>query len=41
MLDNFTSLQANGKQGVVRNNHLPTRYLQTVFGDITVKVPKV
>ncbi|PCS21225.1 transposase [Candidatus Enterovibrio escicola] len=41
MLDNFISLQANGKQGVVRNGHLPERYLQTGLGDITVKVPKV
>ncbi|PCS23738.1 hypothetical protein [Candidatus Enterovibrio escicola] len=41
LLDNFTSLQANGKQGVVRNDHFPERYLQTGFGDINVKVPKI
>ena len=41
LLDNFASLQANGKQGVVRNGHLPERALQTGLGDITVKVPKV
>ncbi|WP_190319966.1 hypothetical protein [Candidatus Enterovibrio escicola] len=35
MLDNFTSLQANGKQEVVHNGHLPGRYLQTWLGDIT------
>nr|WP_263363831.1 hypothetical protein [Candidatus Enterovibrio escacola] len=28
-LDNFTSLQVNGKQGVVCNGHLPERHLQT------------
>ena len=41
LLDNFASLQANGKQAVVRNGHLPERTLQTGLGDITVKVPKV
>ncbi|WP_394349234.1 hypothetical protein [Candidatus Enterovibrio escicola] len=41
LLDNFTSLQANRKQGVVCSGHLPDRYLQTWFGDITIKVPKV
>lgn len=41
LLDNFASLQANGKQGVVRNGHLPERALQTGLGDIIVKVPKV
>ncbi|PCS22709.1 hypothetical protein [Candidatus Enterovibrio escicola] len=39
--NNFTSLQANGKQEVVCNGHLPERHLQTKLGDITVKVPKV
>ncbi len=41
LLDNFTSLQANGNQVVVRNGYLPERHLQTWFGDITVKVPKI
>ncbi|PCS22095.1 Mobile element protein (plasmid) [Candidatus Enterovibrio escicola] len=41
LLDNFTSLQANSKQGVVRNGHLPERHLQTGFVDVTVKVLKV
>ncbi len=41
MHNDFTSLQANGKQGVVCNGHLPERHLQTGFGDITVKVPKI
>ncbi|PCS22718.1 hypothetical protein [Candidatus Enterovibrio escicola] len=27
LLDNFISLQANGKQGVIHNGHLPERYL--------------
>ncbi|WP_263364460.1 hypothetical protein [Candidatus Enterovibrio escicola] len=41
MLDNITSLQANGKQGVVRNAHFSERHLQTWFGDIIIKVPIV
>ncbi|WP_150142716.1 hypothetical protein [Candidatus Enterovibrio escicola] len=46
LLDNvtshhITSLQTNGKQGVVHKGHLPERHLQIGFGDITVKVPKV
>ncbi|WP_146678981.1 hypothetical protein [Candidatus Enterovibrio escicola] len=41
MLNNFTSLQDNGKQGVVRNGHLPERHLQTEFSELTLKVPKV
>lgn len=41
LLAQFASLQADGKQAVVRNGHLPERTLQTGLGDITVKVPKV
>ena len=41
LLDEFSSLKVNGKQGVVRNGHLPERTLQTGLGDIPVKVPKV
>ncbi|WP_150141255.1 transposase [Candidatus Enterovibrio escicola] len=41
LLDTCTSLQANRKQGVVRNGHLPERHLETGFGAITIKVPKV
>ncbi len=41
LLEQFASLQADGKQAVVRNGHLPERTLQTGLGDITVKVPKV
>ncbi len=40
LLEQFASLQADGKQAVVRNGHLPERTLQTGLGDITVKVPK-
>lgn len=31
----------DGKAGVVRNGHLPTRQLQTGLGPVTVKIPKV
>ena len=41
LIDEFSSLKVNGKQGVVRNGHLPERTLQTGLGDIPVKVPKV
>ena len=41
LLEQFTSLQVEGKQAVVRNGYLPERTLQTGLGDITVKVPKV
>lgn len=41
LLAQFASLQADGKQAVVCNGHLPERTLQTGLGDITVKVPKV
>ncbi|WP_190319326.1 hypothetical protein [Candidatus Enterovibrio escicola] len=41
LLDNSTSLQANGNRGVVRHGHLPERHLYTRFVNITVKVPKV
>ena len=41
LLEEFSSLKVNGKQGVVRNGHLPERTLQTGLGDIPVKVPKV
>lgn len=41
LLEQFASLQIDGKQAVVRNGHLPERTLQTGLGDITVKVPKV
>ncbi|WP_150138838.1 hypothetical protein [Candidatus Enterovibrio escicola] len=41
LLNNFTSLQANGMQGVVRNGHLPDQHLQTWLSHITIKVPKV
>ena len=41
LLEQFSSLKVNGKQGVVRNGHLPERTLQTGLGDIPVKVPKV
>ena len=33
--------QPDGKAGVVRNGHLPTRELQTGLGPVTVKIPKV
>ncbi len=32
---------ADGKAGVVRNGHLPTRKLQTGLGPVTVRIPKV
>ncbi|MBO1365485.1 IS256 family transposase [Vibrio cholerae] len=41
MLEQFSALQVNGRQGVVRNGYLPERRLQTGLGDIPVKVPKV
>ena len=41
LLEYFSPLQVNGKQGVVRNGHLPERRIQTGLGDIPVKVPKV
>ena len=41
LLEHFSTLQVNGKQGVVRNGHLPERRIQTGLGDIPVKVPKV
>lgn len=41
LLEYFSTLQVNGKQGVVRNGHLPERRIQTGLGDIPVKVPKV
>ncbi len=41
LLNHFSTRQVNGKQGVVRNGHLPERRLQTGLGDIPVKVPKV
>ena len=41
LLEHFSTLQVHGKQGVVRNGHLPERRLQTGLGDISVKVPKV
>ena len=41
LLEHFSTRQVNGKQGVVRNGHLPERRIQTGLGDIPVKVPKV
>ena len=41
LLEHFSTLQVDGKQGVVRNGHLPERRIQTGLGDIPVKVPKV
>jgi len=37
----YSELQIDGKQAVVRNGHLPERTVQTGLGDIAVKVPKV
>ncbi len=34
-------LRESGLQGVVRNEHLPERMIQTGLGDVGVKVPKV
>ncbi len=33
--------RVDGKAGVVRNGHLPTRKLQTGLGPVTVRIPKV
>ncbi|PCS23410.1 hypothetical protein [Candidatus Enterovibrio escicola] len=41
LLDNFKSLQTNERMRVVRNVHLPKRYLQTRLYAITVKILKV
>ena len=41
LLNQYADLQADGKQAVVRNGHLPERTVQTGLGDIPVKVPKV
>ncbi|PCS21682.1 hypothetical protein [Candidatus Enterovibrio escicola] len=40
LLNNFMSLQANGRQGVVRNGHLPEPHLLTRLGDINRQSPK-
>ena len=41
LLTQYATLKVDGKQGVVRNGHLPERTVQTGLGDIKVKVPKV
>lgn len=41
LLSQYSDLQIDGKQAVVRNGYLPERTVQTGLGDIAVKVPKV
>lgn len=41
LLSQYSDIQINGKQAVVRNGHLPERSIQTGLGAIAVKVPKV
>jgi len=41
LLDQYSGLQVEGKQAVVRNGYLPERTVQTGLGDLPVKVPKV
>lgn len=41
LLAQYSELQVDGKQALVRNGHLPERTVQTGLGDVDVKVPKV
>ena len=41
LLSQYSDIQTNGKQAVVRNGYLPERSIQTGLGEILVKVPKV
>ena len=41
LLTQYSDLQVDGKNAVVRNGYLPERTIQTGLGDIPVKVPKV
>ena len=39
-LDEYASLEVDGKQAVVRNGYLPERTIQTGLGELDIKVPK-
>ncbi len=39
-LDDYSSLEVDGKQAVVRNGYLPKRMIQTGLGELEIKVPK-
>ena len=39
-LDEYPSLEVDGKQAVVRNGYLPERTIQTGLGELKTKVPK-
>ena len=42
LLEHYSGrVTADGKAGVVRNGHLPSRELQTGIGPVTVRIPKV
>ncbi len=42
LLDQHANVRlSDGRQAVVRNDHLPERTVQTGIGDVEVKVPKV
>lgn len=41
LLAQFSDLQINGKQSVVRNGYLPQRQIQTGLGNVDVKIPKI
>ena len=39
-LDEYASLEVNGKQAVVMNGYLPERTIPTALGQLEIKVPK-
>ena len=39
-LDEYASLEVDGKQAIVRNGYLPERTIQTGLGELDIKVPK-
>ena len=41
LLSQYSPLQIDGKQAVIRNGYLPERTIQTGLGDVEVKIPKV
>ena len=41
LLSQYSHLQLDGRQVVIRNGHLPERTIQTGLGNVEVKIPKV
>ena len=41
LLNQYSHLQLDGRQAVIRNGYLPERTIQTGLGDVEIKIPKI